>query len=122
MSLKRKTPFVPLFKAMLFVGACLAVSFVVVFPLWAFAKNAPRAYSAAVITAAAFVAGWKFVAWAKQSGAKKTVRTVLKCAVAVAGIFLAFRFLLLSMRIHALVAAVSAIALFKLADAAFKKT
>lgn len=103
------------------MGACLVVSFAVVFPLWAFAKNAPRAYSAAVVIVAALVAAWKFAAWAKKSGAQNMLRVLLKCAVTAAGIFLAFYFLLSFKRILALVAALSTVALFKLVDAAFKK-
>lgn len=121
MNLKGKSKFVSFLKAALFLGACLAVSFAVVFPLWAFAKNAPRAYSATVLIAAALIAAWKFAAWAKKSGAKKTLRVLLKCAVAAAGIFFAFHFLLSFRKILALAAAISTIALFKLVDVAFKK-
>ena len=121
MNLKGKSKFVSFLKAALFLGACLAVSFAVVFPLWAFAKNAPRVYSAAVIIASALIAAWKFVAWAKKSGAKNVLRIVLKCAVAAVGIFFAFHFLFSFRRTLALVAAISAIALFKLVDVAFKK-
>lgn len=117
MNLKGKSKFVSFLKAALFLGACLVVSFAVVFPLWAFAKNAPRAYSAAIV----IVAAWKFAAWAKKSGAQNMLRVLLKCAVTAAGIFLAFYFLLSFKRILALVAALSTVALFKLADAAFKK-
>lgn len=49
------------------------------------------------------------------------LRIFVKCAVAAAGIFLAFYFLLSFKRILALVAALSTVALFKLVDAAFKK-
>lgn len=121
MNLKVKSKFVSFLKAALFLGACLAVSFAVVFPLWAFAKNAPRIYSVAVTIAAALFVAWKFAAWAKKSGAKNAIRIVLKCAVVAAGIFLAFHFLLSFKRILALVAAVLAAAIFKLVDAAFKK-
>ena len=121
MNLKGKSKFVSFLKAALFLGACLVVSFAVVFPLWAFAKNAPRAYSAAVLIAAAIVAAWKFAAWAKKSGAQNMLRVFVKCAVTAAGIFLAFYFLLSFKRILALVAALSTVALFKLVDAAFKK-
>lgn len=121
MNLKGKSKFVSLLKAALFLGACLAVSFAVVFPLWAFAKNAPRAYSVTVLVLVAAFALWKIALWAKKSGAKNVLRTVLKCAVAAAGIFFAFHFLLSFRRILALAAAILTIALFKLVDAAFKK-
>lgn len=121
MNLKGKSKFVSFLKAALFLGACLAVSFAVVFPLWAFAKNAPRAYSAAVLILVALCAAWKFIAWAKKSGAKKTLRVLLKCAVLAAGIFITFRFLLSFRRISALVAAISTAVLFTLADKVFKK-
>lgn len=121
MNLKGKSKFVSFLKAALFLGACLAVSFAVVFPLWAFAKNAPKAYSATVLIAAALIAAWKLAAWTKKSGAKNALRIVLKCAVAAAGFFFAFNFLLSFRRILALAAAVLTIALFKLVDVAFKK-
>ena len=104
------------------MALCFAVSLAVVFPLWAFAKNAPHAYSAVVLVLASAFAVWKIALWAKRAGTKKTLKVVLKCLVVIAGVCACVFFLFDFHRILAAVSAVLTIALFKLVDAAFKKS
>ncbi len=98
------------------MALCFAVSMAAVFPLWAFAKNAPNAYSVAVLVLAAAFTLWKIALWAKRAGTKKTLKLVLKCLVVVAGISVCVFFLFSFHRILAAVSAVLAIVLFKLVD------
>lgn len=114
--MKAKSKFFSFLKAVFFVALCFAVSMAAVFPLWAFAKNAPNAYSVAVLVLAAAFALWKIALWAKKAGMKKTLKVVLKGAVVVAGISACVFFLFGFHRILAALSAVLAIALFKLVD------
>lgn len=114
--MKAKSKFFSFLMAVFFVALCFAVSLAVVFPLWAFAKNAPNAYSVAVLVLAAAFALWKIALWAKKAGAKRTIKVALKCLVVVAGISACVFLLLGFHRILAAISAVLAIALFKLVD------
>ncbi len=121
MGLKAKSNFFSFLKAVFFVALCFVVSMAVIFPLWAFAKNAPNAYSVTVLVLVAAFALWKIALWAKGAGAKKVLKVALKCVVVAAGFFACVALLSGFHRIFALVAAILAAALFKLVDVAFKK-
>lgn len=116
MGSKAKSIFFSFLKAGFFVSLCFIVSLAVIFPLWAFAKNAPNVYSVAVLVLVAAFALWKGALWAKRVGAKKALKVALKCIVAVAGISACVVLLFGFHRILALLAAILAAALFKLVD------
>ena len=116
MGSKAKSIFFSFLKAAFFVSLCFVVSLAIIFPLWAFAKNAPNVYSVAVLVLIAAFALWKIALWAKRVGAKKALRIALECIVIVAGISACVVLLFGFHRIFAAIAAILTVALFKLVD------
>lgn len=114
MSSKAKSIFFSFLRVALFASLCFIVSMAVIFPLWAFAKNAPQAYSVSVLVLASAVVLWKIALWTKKVGAKRALRIALKCLVVVAGIAACVVLLFGFHRILAVVAAVLTVILFKL--------